>query len=76
MHSILPFLLAMVIAIVLIEMLAGKLKVAYPVLLVVTGLFISFIPGLPAVHISPDLIFLSFFPHFCLKQPGLFHLKK
>jgi len=62
MHSILPFLLAMVIAIVLIEMLAGKLKVAYPVLLVVTGLFISFIPSLPAVHISPDLIFFIFLP--------------
>ena len=62
MHSILPFLLAMVIAIVLIEMLAGKLKVAYPILLVMAGLFISFIPGLPAVHISPDLIFFIFLP--------------
>ena len=62
MHSILPFLLAMVIAIVLIEMLAGKLKVAYPILLVVAGLCISFIPGLPAVHISPDLIFFIFLP--------------
>ena len=62
MHSILPFLLAMVVAIVLIEMLAGKLKVAYPILLVVAGLLISFIPGLPAVHVSPDLIFFIFLP--------------
>ena len=62
MHSILPFLLAMIIAIVLIEMLAAKLKVAYPILLVVAGLLISFIPGLPAVHVSPDLIFFMFLP--------------
>ena len=52
----------MVIAIVLIQMLAGKLKVAYPILLVVAGLCISFIPGLPALHISPDLIFFIFLP--------------
>ncbi|MES1224604.1 MAG: cation:proton antiporter, partial [Bacteroidota bacterium] len=62
MHSILPFLLAMIAAIVLIEMLANKLKVAYPVLLVVAGLLISFVPGLPAVHINPDLIFFIFLP--------------
>src|SRR6195952_5799909 len=62
MHSILPFLLAMVVAIVLIEMLASQLKVAYPVLLVVAGLIISFIPGLPAVHVNPDLIFFIFLP--------------
>jgi len=62
MHSILPFLLAMVVAIVFIEMLAVKLKVAYPILLVVAGLLISFIPGLPEVHINPDLIFFIFLP--------------
>lgn len=62
MHSILPFLLAMVIAIVLIEMLATQIKVAYPVLLVVAGLVVSFIPHLPAVHINPDLIFFIFLP--------------
>jgi CPA1 family monovalent cation:H+ antiporter len=62
MHSILPFLLAMIVAIVLIEMLAAKLKIAYPVLLVVAGLLISFIPGLPGVRINPDLIFFIFLP--------------
>ncbi len=62
MHSVLPFLLAMVAAIVLLEMWATKLKIAYPILLVVAGLLISFIPGLPAVKISPDLIFFIFLP--------------
>ena len=52
-------MLALVAAIVLIEMLARKLRIAYPVLLVVAGLFISFIPGLPKVQVDPNMIFLT-----------------
>jgi Na+/H+ antiporter len=62
MHTILPFLLAMIAAVVLLEMWAAKLKIAYPILLVVAGLLISFIPGLPVVKINPDLIFFIFLP--------------
>lgn len=62
MHSTLPFLLAMIAAIVLLEMWAKHLKIAYPILLVVAGLLISFIPGLPMVKINPDLIFFIFLP--------------
>ncbi|WP_316810902.1 Na+/H+ antiporter [Pedobacter heparinus] len=62
MHTLLPFLLAMIAAIVLLNMWAVKLKIAYPILLVVAGLLISFIPGLPVVKIDPDLIFFLFLP--------------
>nr|WP_294873670.1 Na+/H+ antiporter [uncultured Pedobacter sp.] len=62
MHTILPFFLAMIAAIVLLNMWANKLKIAYPILLVVAGLLISFIPGLPVVRINPDLIFFIFLP--------------
>ncbi|MBZ4190919.1 Na+/H+ antiporter [Niabella beijingensis] len=62
MHSILPFLLAMVVAVVLLEMLATKLRIAYPILLVVAGLLVSFIPGLPVVKVNPDLIFFILLP--------------
>lgn len=62
MHTILPFLLAMIATIILLEMLATKLKVAYPILLVIAGLLISFIPGLPVFSIDPDLIFFIFLP--------------
>ncbi len=62
MHTILPFLLAMVAIIVLLNMWATKLKIAYPILLVVGGLLISFIPGLPVVKIDPNLIFFIFLP--------------
>jgi monovalent cation/hydrogen antiporter len=62
MHGILPFLLAMIAAIVLLEMLATKLRVAYPIVLVVAGLLISFIPGLPAIRVNPELIFFIVLP--------------
>ena len=62
MHTILPFLLAMVAAVVLLELLAAKLRVAYPIVLVVAGLVLGFIPGLPRVHINPELIFFIFLP--------------
>ena len=57
-----PFYLSLIIAIVLLVMLADKIKVAYPVLLVLAGLGICFIPGIPVVHINPELIFIIFLP--------------
>src|SRR5579871_917123 len=62
MHESLPFVLALIAIIVLIEMLANKIKIAYPILLVVAGLGISFIPGLPAIRIDPNMIFIIFLP--------------
>lgn len=67
MHTLLPFFLAMIAAIVVLNMWATKLKIAYPIVLVVAGLLVSFIPGLPTVKINPDLIFFIFLP------PLLFH---
>jgi CPA1 family monovalent cation:H+ antiporter len=43
-------------------MLADKIKVAYPVLLVLAGLGISFIPAIPTLHIEAELIFVIFLP--------------
>ncbi|NBL66058.1 Na+/H+ antiporter [Flavobacterium sp. NST-5] len=62
MHTLLPFFLAMIVVIVFLNMLAKKLRIAYPILLVVGGLAISFIPGLPILKINPDLIFFIFLP--------------
>jgi len=57
-----PFYLSLIVAIILLIMLADKIKVAYPVLLVLAGLLISFIPGIPVVRIDPELIFIIFLP--------------
>ena len=58
-----------------------KLKIAYPILLVVFGLLVSFVPGLPVVKVDPDLIFFIF---LCLAfmflrvsvQPRTAHLEE
>jgi NhaP-type Na+/H+ or K+/H+ antiporter len=46
----------------LLAQLARILKVPYPVFLVLGGLLIGFVPGLPTVEISPEVIFLVFLP--------------
>ena len=46
----------------LLAQLARALRVPYPVFLVLGGLAISFVPGLPVVEIPPEVIFLIFLP--------------
>ena len=46
----------------LLIMLANRLKVAYPILLVLGGLAISFIPNMPAIILNPDLVLIIFLP--------------
>jgi CPA1 family monovalent cation:H+ antiporter len=41
---------------------AARLKVPYSILLVLAGLAIGFVPGLPRVELRPDLLFLLFLP--------------
>ncbi|MEO5776639.1 MAG: Na+/H+ antiporter [Flavobacterium sp.] len=57
-----PFYLILIFAIVMIMMVADKIKVAYPILLIVSGLLISLVPGIPTVSINPEFIFLIFLP--------------
>ncbi len=56
------FFLLMIVAIVLLTSLANKIKVAYPVLLVLMGISFSFIPGMPVINIRPELIFTVVLP--------------
>jgi monovalent cation/hydrogen antiporter len=42
--------------------LARRLKVPYPILLVIAGLLVSFLPGMPRIGLDPDLVFLVFLP--------------
>lgn len=46
----------------LLYLLSQRLKISYPIFLVIGGLLISFIPEMPSINISPDLIFLIFLP--------------
>jgi len=41
---------------------AEKINISYPILLVIAGLGIGFIPGLPLVQLTPEVAFLLFLP--------------
>ena len=42
--------------------LARKLQIPYPIVLVVAGLLLSFVPGIPRIALNPDVIFLLVLP--------------
>jgi len=42
--------------------LARRLKVPYPILLVIAGLVLSFLPGMPRIGLDPSLVFFVFLP--------------
>lgn len=45
-----------------LQAIADKIKLPNAVLLVVVGLSLWFIPGLPAIELNPDVVFLLFLP--------------
>lgn len=62
MHHTFLIVLGLLFAVMLLVLLAKQIKVAYPIFLVIAGLIISFIPGVPQLHLDPELIFLVFLP--------------
>ena len=52
----------LLVAVIALSTLARRLLVPYPILLVIGGLLLGFIPGLPPVRLDPDLVFFVFLP--------------
>ncbi len=57
--SVIILLLAIITA---LAEVADRVKIPYPVLLVLVGIGISLVPGLPVISLDPDLVFLIFLP--------------
>ena len=57
--EVILILLAVVAA---LATLANRVGVPYPILLVLGGLVLGFVPGLPKVELEPDVVFLLFLP--------------
>lgn len=55
-------IISLLLGIAMLTMISNKLKVSYPILLVVSGLVISLIPGTPVIRLEPDIVFLIFLP--------------
>src|SRR5688572_15815287 len=56
------------IIVILLSVMAGlaavaeKIRISYPILLVIVGLAISLVPGLPMIELKPEIVFFVFLP--------------
>lgn len=55
-------ILGLLVAVAVLATVARWLALPYPILLVVGGLVLGLVPGLPRVALDPDLVFLLFLP--------------
>ncbi len=55
-------ILALLIAVAALVTIARRLGIAYPIFLLIGGLALGLIPGIPRLEISPDVIFLVVLP--------------
>ena len=58
----LELVLGLMVVVVALAAVADKLDVPYPILLVLGGLGLAFVPGLPRVELAPEVVFLLFLP--------------
>jgi monovalent cation/hydrogen antiporter len=61
-HAVELVFLLLMLFVVVFASLARKLQLPYPIVLVIAGLALSFIPGIPKISISPPIIFLVVLP--------------
>src|SRR5215469_9546335 len=52
----------LLIVLVVLVTVARRLKVSQPIVLVIGGLVLALLPGLPEVRLEPDIVFLVFLP--------------
>lgn len=58
-YSIVLFILFIMIT---VSALSERMKLPYPILLIIMGMAVGFIPAIPDVELSPDIVFLLFLP--------------
>lgn len=58
-YSIVIFIMALMIG---LSAIAEKIKLPYPILLIIAGISIGFIPSLPNIALNPEIVFLIFLP--------------
>ena len=62
MSATISLLFGLLVAIVALATIATRLRIPYAVLLVVGGLVLGFVPGLPRIMLDPELILVLFLP--------------
>src|SRR5262249_62410911 len=54
--------LLLLLLVVSFAVLAQKLKTPYPIVLMIAGLALSFIPSVPKIQLNPEVVFLMVLP--------------
>ena len=52
--------IGLLVVVAVLATLAARLRVPYPILFVLGGSVLGFVPGLPRVKLEPELVFLLF----------------
>ena len=53
---------ALLVAVAGLSALARRLGIPYPIVLVIGGALVGFVPGLPEVNLDPDVVLVVFLP--------------
>ncbi|HEY1903780.1 MAG TPA: Na+/H+ antiporter [Terracidiphilus sp.] len=61
-HHLELIILFMMVLVVALAAMARRFKTPYPIVLVIGGLAVSLLPGVPRVSLNPDVIFLVLLP--------------
>ncbi|HZC65380.1 MAG TPA: cation:proton antiporter, partial [Candidatus Dormibacteraeota bacterium] len=61
-HGVELVFLLLLLFVVVFAALAQRLKTPYPIVLVIGGLLLGFVPAIPKVALNPDLVFLVVLP--------------
>ena len=62
MHDVELVLTSLLVAVAVLAAAARAVDIPYPIVLVVGGLFMGFVPGLPEVALDPELVLVIFLP--------------
>ncbi|HEX4168156.1 MAG TPA: Na+/H+ antiporter [Bryobacteraceae bacterium] len=61
-HEVETLVLLLLTVVIIFALIARKLDTPYPIVLVIAGLVLGFVPGVPQITLNPDLIFLLVLP--------------
>ena len=75
MNDLQIFLAALFVSAAVLNSIANWLKVPYPIPLVLGGLAIGLIPGIPDIHLEPDLVLLVFLPPLLYQSAFFYDLR-
>ena len=62
MEHIEAVIISLLVAVAFLSAIATRIGIPYPILLVVGGLGLGFVPGIPDVRLEPDLVLVVFLP--------------